>query len=62
MVPKFVSSSLGNEVIVILKLNCSGIHSKPQAMLWVRRGKRTPRLLQLIECYQGNQIEDNMVE
>jgi len=61
MIVKFVSSSLRNHVIIILKLNCSGIYSKPQAILWVRNGGRTPRYMQLIECYRDNQIQDNMV-
>jgi len=61
MVAKFVSSSLCNHVIIVLKLNCSGIYAKPQAMLWVRNGERTPWYMQVIECYQGGQIQENML-
>ena len=58
---KRVSSSLCNHVIIILKLFCSGIRSMPQTKLWVRNGGRSPRYMKFIECYQGNQIQDNIL-
>jgi hypothetical protein len=55
LVARFVSSSLRNHVIIILKLNYSGIHSKLQTIFLVRNDGRTPRYIQLIDCYHGNQ-------